>query len=256
MDRFTIWRYLSTDKFEKLINDNGLYFSRASDFDDKREGHYTLNKYYEELRASNHDMVDSINSAEEMTNRIRDNSSSTNYISCWHKNEKENIDMWDSYTKNSNEGVVIKSNIIQIIEMVPHSLSEVITPYDCVYGEKDDNDDYTNNFQYKDIKYSYENEFRLVIDNHQLSILTPFSGHLSLVTRIGDKLSHEVLGHGKNPKNDILKKGNGLIVKYNLNKIINEIRVKPKSSDEYMLYIKNKMKEAGLTCPLNHSELE
>ncbi|GKW03826.1 MULTISPECIES: hypothetical protein [Pectobacterium] len=256
MERDLIWRYLSTDKFDKLISDNGIYFSKASDFEDKKEGYYTHKKKYEELREREPYNIEAINKAEEMSNRIRDREPLNNYISCWHKNEKENIEMWHNYIENPNEGVVIKSHIYKIIFAHPESLSEVITWHDCEYGDKDNNDDYTENFKYKDYIFSYENEFRLIINSHLLNILTPFQGGLELVTCIGNKPAYEVLGNGKDPKKDIHKKGNGFVVKYNLNKIIDEIRVSPKSSDEYLMHIKRKMQDAGLTCPLNQSELK
>ncbi|MEQ9864662.1 hypothetical protein [Pectobacterium aroidearum] len=258
MNHLTIWRYLTTEKFEQLINDKGIYFSKASDFEDKREGYYTQDKYFENLRRneSDEDTLNAINSAEEMSNRIRDRSPSHNYISCWHKNNNENINMWNDYIKNADEGVVIKSNDIKIIWMIPHSLSEVITHYDCIYGDKNNNNDFTDNFKYKDQKFHSENEFRLVIDNFTLNVLTPFSGGLESIPCIGGERSYKDLGNGKDPKNDIYKKGNGFVVKYDLNKIIDEIRTHPKSSDKYFRHIKEKMKEAGLACPLNQSELK
>lgn len=93
----TIWRYMDLWKLESMLEDNGcLYFTRSDRFEDKLEGKYSdislknleanyLNIYGETFvknwKALYYSKGDYINA-------VKRNS----LVSCWHINEKENID--------------------------------------------------------------------------------------------------------------------------------------------------------------------
>ncbi len=87
-----LWRYGTITRFEDLVQNQALYFARASRFEDSFEG--SITRAISEWRAgfmSN----ECIEEAEFVTDLIRQ----WTYVNCWHRSEHESIAMWERYGK-------------------------------------------------------------------------------------------------------------------------------------------------------------
>lgn len=240
--KLLIWRYMDFWKFEKLLEDNGsLYCTRADKFKDMFEGQYSditisslENEYKEKhgeifvknwkaLYFDNGDYV-------EATKR-------NSLVNCWHKNDKENLDMWKSYTKDK-DSLAIKTNINSLIK----SIDIVDNSSICIdIGEVQYIDfhntplEYESNILaplfYKDNKYSYENELRVIV--------------------------------WRRPENNILRTNNsnfnlehGGSIKLNLDELISEIYISPFADDEFIIKISNILEKNNLQKPIFKSAIK
>ena len=168
MDK-TIWRYMDLSKFERLLEDNGnLYFTRSDKFEDSLEGKYseiTLKELEEKyLKLHGEILVENWKKLD-MINAVRRNS----LVSCWHINEHENIDMWNTYAKEK-EAIVIKTSINKLYESlnISKNMNFNIDIGEVVYIDFHNTSlEYKNHIIeplcFKDKKYEFENELRVVV---------------------------------------------------------------------------------------------
>lgn len=220
----TIWRYMDLSKFERLLEDNGnLYFTRSDKFEDSLEGKYseiTLKKS-EEKYSKLHGEIFVENwkklkfSKSDYINAVRRNS----LVSCWHINEHENIDMWNTYAKEK-EAIVIKTSINKLYESlnISKNMNFNIDIGEVVYIDFHNTSlEYKNHIIeplfFKDKKYEFENELRVVV--------------------------------WKRPQNNILNTDlnnfyvcHGGSLNIDLNILIDEIYISPNSSDDLIEKIK------------------
>ena len=212
MDK-TIWRYMDLSKFERLLEDNGnLYFTRSDKFEDSLEGKYseiTLKELEEKyLKLHGEILVENWKKLD-MINAVRRNS----LVSCWHINEHENIDMWNTYAKEK-EAIVIKTSINKLYESlnISKNMNFNIDIGEVVYIDFHNTSlEYKNHIIeplfFKDKKYEFENELRVVV--------------------------------WKRPQNNILNTDlnnfyvcHGGSLNIDLNILIDEIYISPNSSDD------------------------
>ncbi len=165
----TIWRYMDLSKFERLLEDNGnLYFTRSDKFEDSLEGKYseiTLKELEEKyLKLHGEILVENWKKLD-MINAVRRNS----LVSCWHINEYENIDMWNTYAKEK-EAIVIKTSINKLYESlnISKNMNFNIDIGEVVYIDFHNTSlEYKNHIIeplfFKDKKYEFENELRVVV---------------------------------------------------------------------------------------------
>lgn len=107
---------------------------------------------------------------------IRDKAPEHTYISCWQNMSDESLRMWKEYVSDEREGVLVRSDIISLLLNISKSLSEIITGKNCKYFANDsENINFNNPFEYKRDLYSFEREYRLVLDSMQMSIMTGFN---------------------------------------------------------------------------------
>ncbi|WP_147282151.1 hypothetical protein [Serratia marcescens] len=261
MKELTLWRYLSHEKWLLLLEDNGLFFSKASKFEDKNEGYYDVEGKYSILQELHPESIDVIDKARCIAQSIRDKAPEHTYISCWQNMSDESLRMWKEYVSDEREGVLVRSDIISLLLNIPKSLSEVITGKNCKYFANDsENLNFNNPFEYKRDLYSFESEYRLVLDSMQMSIMTGFNpdefGEVLTENENGELLPfHETLPL-KNASDDVqIKPEAGYVIKYPLDRIIHEVRVHPLASDIYLSRIRDDLKKAGVNCPVNRSAI-
>ena len=144
-----------------------------------------------------------------MINAVRRNS----LVSCWHINEHENIDMWNTYAKEK-EAIVIKTSINKLYESlnISKNMNFNIDIGEVVYIDFHNTSlEYKNHIIeplfFKDKKYEFENELRVVV--------------------------------WKRPQNNILNTDlnnfyvcHGGSLNIDLNILIDEIYISPNSSDD------------------------
>lgn len=261
MNELTLWRYLSHEKWLLLLQDKGLFFSRASNFEDKKEGYYDVDGQYSILRELHPESVDVIDKAWRIGQSIRDRAPEHTYISCWQNMQGESLRMWEEYVSDEREGVLIRSDIITLLSNIPKSLSEIITGKNCKYfTSENENLNYNNPFEYKRERYSYESEYRLILDSMKMSIMTGFNpdgfGEVLTTNENNEFVPfHETLPV-KNASKDIqVKPGIGYVIKYSLDRIIHEVRVHPLASEKYLSSIYDDLKKEGVNCPVNRSDI-
>ena len=112
-----LWRYMDLSKFISLLEKNALWLARADTFRDRHEGRFPnemrkiIEKYYEDSGKNDSGIV---KDADDFQDYLIKNT----FISCWHKNTKENMVMWEIYGRDSNSIAIqtsaglISSNLI------------------------------------------------------------------------------------------------------------------------------------------------
>lgn len=116
-----IWRYMDFTKFISLLDSEELYFARADTFEDKFEGSHPLKNI--EQRGSfpgadfiRKSVVDGHLLIESMSN-VKSHFSrqilKELYVNCWHMNSNESVAMWKLYVK-SDEGIAIQSKFSKL----------------------------------------------------------------------------------------------------------------------------------------------
>ena len=182
----TLWRYMSFAKFMDVLK-NGLFFSKASLFNDPAEGHIPP-KNVKQIQAIGEKINESYNpkwegdrlhgSTPPFHSGIDTNGISRQTLcSCWYSQPDQSVSMWERY---GSEGVAIKTTLKRVKEGV-----EGYGKYFCIgkieYIDYDNTVDfnlnirwennqphYDHNFNYrrflhKQKEYKDENEVRLMI---------------------------------------------------------------------------------------------
>lgn len=144
-----IWRYLTLEKFELMLKDKALFFTRTDQFSDCFEGSYPKGDVKK---------INRIYNDPAMFKAWRKFVA----VSCWHKNEHESDGMWKLYS-DKNKGIAIKSTIEQLEKCcVEHAY---VTEVKYIDYEKDVLPDQLiiRPFEYKRIFFQHEQEVRAII---------------------------------------------------------------------------------------------
>ncbi|EJI84841.1 hypothetical protein AEST_19430 [Alishewanella aestuarii B11] len=263
----SVLRYLTREKFEWLLGDQGMYVGPASQQSDESEGIYDASfvvrdfaKKAEEITEAPIDakLLEGVN---EVLTGFGASRRDSHFISSWYVGEKEDINMWSQY---GTDGVAILSSSVHLNHYLPEPLKHATEFVFVTYDDAKKAYDVHNPLHYKNNKYSHENEFRIIFNLTKYQILTGYdidadrkiyvgdtpsylsSQMTSSMSELGRQQSHLVL-HKKNP---------GYILHYQLKAIVREIRINPNATDEELEYIRSVCNQAGLECPVNHSELK
>lgn len=187
-----LWKYLDFHKFIDLISNKTLHFTRLDQFEDPFEGvSYELiaKRHIAKLHEnSNNDGIPEEHQEAFKENIIRKpleeykidspKSQKSQFVNCWNKLERESMAMWDLYS-NSNS-IAIKLNgrrfidtIKAIIEKETKLLPKHIFAVGSIYYKKINPPDLWDNMESpcrlnalkKDVSFSHEEEYRLVISS-------------------------------------------------------------------------------------------
>jgi hypothetical protein len=145
----TVWRYMDLSRFMSLLEEECLFFTRASLMTDKWEGSLgDISK----LPPENQEALRRLHSTD------------STYLNCWHVSEYESAAMWDIYQKEGR-GVAVQSTW----DSVAHSIASSYP----IYGGTVEYVDYTARsfdfgnffepFMRKRMSFAHENEARLVL---------------------------------------------------------------------------------------------
>lgn len=208
----TLWRYLSLEKFQWLLQDGGLFFSKASCFDDAEEGAFSLENYKCLAEMHGYNFPSGIDLVIQEVQQI---DKERTYVSCWYRGERTSDFMWDSYAKN---GVAIKTTWFKIYEAIPQELKEVIGSIDCSYRYKQSVSELSNPYRYKDVNYTEEKECRFIFSSVALAVKTNIKIDDLPMLCIGDQLIDAQIG-----SHLVQRKGNGAVIKMDLSQIIDAI---------------------------------
>lgn len=161
----SIWRYLDLSKFEWMLENQRLFFPMAENLGDPLEGTQPIgdsNWWDDQAEKASSDKERSIiTNNKNLISKISKLFRSGYYVSCWHINEKENLQMWGSYTHNS-QSVAIRTSYNSIRSILPNYINIGVVRYIDYATEKLPP---LNMFEYithKHISFEFENELRVV----------------------------------------------------------------------------------------------
>lgn len=240
-----LWKYLDFWKFESLLKGAETFFCRADKFpDDPFEGSIPKNvkeKRFKDIMSSElylgNSNIERMVNQNEMVSKFHKNVLCKNtLIDCWHVNNNECNLMWNSYVKNQQKGVVIKTSIEKLIssfENTPHDILCSFAYY-LDYKSEDwlenhDSFDLVAPFIHKKNGFTKEKELRLF---HQIQIFN------------GEKLDEF---WKQQPFRE------GIKIKLDLNILIEEIYCSPQTNQTDMENINRTIIDSGFSFKANES---
>ena len=161
----TLWRYLTRDKVEHLMAEQGFWFSRIDTFiGDPSEGTRPISS---DLSCSEQRFFDDycINGWGEQYPGATDEQKTHYFALCWHINHKENSRMWREYTGDCYDSVAIVTShkaMQRWISEANRQLWAAPVKY-CADDTPRPSWRYEDLFFYKDRqKFGHEKEFRIL----------------------------------------------------------------------------------------------
>jgi hypothetical protein len=168
-EKTKLYRYMSFEKFKKLMTENTLFFARARELSDKFEAGFQIKKFAKEFL------------------KYRDHT----FISCWTINDPESrssLCMWKPNDKNENH-VAIEVSIDKFLSddytssFLQEEHFERIEPYIGMVDYLEPDDDYTEKYEpsilipffLKRIGFAYEKEIRILIQDMNRKGAFPFN---------------------------------------------------------------------------------
>jgi hypothetical protein len=113
-----LWRYGDYWKFAQLFLQQKLYFRRADQLPDIYEGLFTAanrERRSDMFAAAFNDL--GLGDAAPIL-RIQEMHRTRTFLSCWHKNERENPRMWKEYTK-TNDSIALLTDVASLSAATP-----------------------------------------------------------------------------------------------------------------------------------------
>ncbi|MUL29473.1 DUF2971 domain-containing protein [Priestia megaterium] len=228
-DNPIVWRYMDISKFKSLLENSSLFFAKPSAFADPLEGSYSM---WDVKELKENEELNTQTSRDYMK-KIQEFSA----ISCWHINEHESAGMWDLYLSSNKNGIAIKTNYHNLMRSIDDLRYRVFAgkvQYIDFQKEMTSRNIYDTLF-YKRKSFSYENELRLLIVASRIE-----SGGLEKVLENDNVPVHEWDNKEKEweDKSYEFTHDVGTLIPCNLNQLIDQIYVSPKSSPEFVAEVK------------------
>ncbi|MCT4612162.1 MAG: hypothetical protein N4A47_02180 [Clostridia bacterium] len=151
-----VWRYMDLFKFVSMLENNALFFTKASIFDDDFEG--SLPKINHANRK--HLYNEKYNRVSELNKALKE----FTCVSCWHLDTHESEAMWKLYSDNKM-GIAIKTtmgNLIDCFKAVEDDIYLAKVRYVDYENDYINIDEDRELYYYKRDIYESENEIRLV----------------------------------------------------------------------------------------------
>jgi len=211
-------------QFISLLENDELFFSKASEYDDPFEG--SLPQSHEEEAREDVFFDKSINWAVELLPKFRKICKKYTYLSCWHLNNGESAAMWDIYLK-SNQGICIQSTVNNLIDSISTDKPVYISEVEYIDYEEDEIPGWQNlgdsisPFIHKRDSFQHESELRAIIQDlpwheNSESEITP------------EEIRNEPINKENNSDSD---ENSGKSVSVDLDQLIDTIRISPEADD-------------------------
>jgi hypothetical protein len=151
-----VWRYTSFAKFLALLENSELFFSQPLKFEDPTEGlAYRLSEVGSLSPRKDKALKDKNEFQQEVKKFI--------FVSSWHLDAPESAAMWKLYSQ-WGEGIAIATTVGTLIQQVKNSPFKLHAGLVNYTGKPKLHEDHIQPFFRKGRGYSYEKEFRLLID--------------------------------------------------------------------------------------------
>ena len=215
--RAALWRYMDFTKFLAMLEDKCLFFSAARNFDDPYEGAFSLGN----VRKRGFVMSRST-SKQALSLSVPEPKL---VISCWYAARHESAAMWSLYAKNT-DAIAIKTTVKRFLDVLPSQASIGLVKYVDYTQSWISEDNPVHRYFHKRLSFQHEHELRAVVD-----LSDP---HVPLFGRLVD---------------DSLKVG------VDLNYLVDEIFIGPKSTDWFVELVVAVCKRYGLKAVPTRSSL-
>lgn len=241
-----IWRYIDLTKFEKMLQDNALFFCRADRFSDpfegsvpRREYEYRINERISLAKGAGKDVTEqeAIEFVEGISH-VHRMFKKKYIINCWHINNHENDSMWQLYLK-TNEGVAIRSTVGNLLSSLENTVEKIM----C---SKVRYIDYDNGIWYDKNEYpvTHYNLFRPLIHKR-----------IEFEQEAEIRLLHELDTDGHEELDQFWDSRMGLNICVNLNNLVDEIFLPPTCTDNLQIRIEQMIKYYGYSFTVIRSSL-
>lgn len=234
-----LWRFMDFTKFVSLIHTKSLFFCKASKLPDPWEGEFprkelnhlvnnVLVKKYPHTNEYTDDQK--IKEAENWTIEIK-KQKDQHFINCWHYNDAESAAMWNLYLK-SDEGVAIKTSI--------NNFKKSFNSYD--------EDIYCGMVKY--INYDED------IFNCSYCFVNLFLPYVHKRTSFIHEKEYRAITTIRGSKLDEIGNEDGIKIPVNIELLIEEIVVAPKSKDWFLGLVNETLKKFNINKSARKSILD
>ena len=213
-----LWKYMSFSKFMSLLRHKALFFSLVGKMDDEYEGFIRAPKQSDFEDQSSYKFE---RTGHEILSEMKQNT----IVSCWTESEHESNVMWKSYTGMGGEGIAIKTTYRDILESVVPQVKSKLTLGKVRYVNYDQNWIPINGLAplfHKRIEFKSEEEVRLA------AVLQFDFGESGIV------IPYEV------------EKNGGLYIPVDLNRLVKEVVVAPKSEPWFIELVSKQVEQSSL----------
>lgn len=194
-----IWRYISLNKFEDLINSSKLYFARIDRFNDNLEG-ISPESCRKAIISDGSDKAKQEETLKYYEERLLNNRK-ISFACCWHINDNINYSIWDEYGKGSVESIAIQTNFKKLNSEIRKSRVPIINePIRYFENPFFNQEAYWFPTFFKRNEYSHESELRSILfmpNNLNL-------GSIKIDVNL-EKLISKIFVHPKSDKNHLIK---------------------------------------------------
>jgi hypothetical protein len=191
-----LWRYMDFTKFLAMLEDRALFFSAASNFDDPYEGAVAAGNAFKRK------FVLSRSTSREGTTSLA--APQELAINCWYSAKHESAAMWSLYAK-SGDAIAVKTSFTRLRHALPPRTRVGLVLYVDYTQSWIPEEDPIHRYFHKRLSFQHENELRAAIDLTDPQI---------------DMYGRRV--HG------------GFKVGIDLNRLIQEVFIGPKSTDWFV----------------------
>lgn len=160
-----IWRYMDFTKLVSMLENEGLYLSRADLLGDPFEGSIpkATNTWFTDVHKSMGISDKKITDLKKKDTSHRQATAHAVYVNCWHMNDRESAAMWRLYAK-SNEAIAVRSTYQKLCSLLPDEPTMYCTRVRYIdYGvDFIDPGNMFNPFVHKRRSFEHEREVRVV----------------------------------------------------------------------------------------------
>lgn len=261
-DKYYIHRYLTLQKFQWLLEDGGIFLAPASQQSDNNEGIYDSKKITNAVSSelNNKLTVQELNvfakNIDEMfKNSIRYNREQ-NFISSWYMGLEESEQMWQEYAP---DGVIIISTRLAL-EMCKRPALESVKCIEVIYNDVKKSTEINNPLYIKNENFKHEKEYRLIFNNIDFQVRLyeedVFIGEESFYQDYAKSQGTTIEQLRKQAEQAMYYKKTGVVLKYNLDELISEIRLHPNATNEELEEIQKLCDKHKLTCKVIFSQIK
>lgn len=224
-----IWRYMDFTKFENLLYTESLFFCRADRFEDKWEGIFPK-KMIEKFNLKEKSMPSDDGNKYTLCEWQIVKEARSHLINCWHANDHESDAMWKLYSPN-RQSIAIQSTIGRLKKCFNKTTERIRI----------------GAVEYVDFKNWKPN-------NRVFNMGEPNTLKTFLLKRKGFEHEKEIRTI-TNIAYKEHKQEKGILVKIDLNELVETIVISPNSEDWFFSLVENIIKKNGYNFNLDKSEL-
>lgn len=213
-----LWKYMSFSKFMSLLRHKALFFSLVGKMDDEYEGFIRAPKQSDFEDQSSYEV-------ERTWHEILSEMKQKTIVCCWAESEHESNVMWKSYTGMEREGIAIKTTCHDLLESVVHQAKSKLTLGKVKYMDYKQNRVPVEGLAplfHKRVEFKSEEEVRLAA---------------ALQFNLGEseiEIPFEV------------EKSGGLYIPVDLNRLVKEVVVAPKSDPWFIELVSKQIEQSSL----------